>query len=108
MSVAQTMQPSGPTAPTGTVRVAIVDDHESVRLGLKAAFGDEGFDVVYVASTVGELIAGLAGREVDVTVLDLSLGDGSTVTDNVKRVQATGQPTDLTRKKRMFTQCGSV
>jgi DNA-binding NarL/FixJ family response regulator len=32
----------------------------------------------------------LAGREVDVTVLDLSLGDGSSVTENVKSVQAAG------------------
>ncbi len=72
------------------VRVAVVDDHESVRLGLKAAFIDEGHDFVLAASNVDELVAGLGGREVDVVVLDLSLGDGSTVTDNVKRVQAAG------------------
>lgn len=71
-------------------RVAIVDDHESVRLGLKAAFVDEGYDVVAVAPTVDDLIASLAGNEVDVVVLDLSLGDGSSVTENVKRVQAAG------------------
>jgi two-component system uhpT operon response regulator UhpA len=74
----------------GGVRVAVVDDHESVRLGLKAAFLDEGYDFVLAAATVDELIAGLASREIDVVVLDLSLGDGSTVTDNVKRVQAIG------------------
>lgn len=73
-----------------TVRVAIVDDHESVQLGLKAAFADDGFDVVETAATVEALITGLHGREVDVTVLDLSLGDGSSVTENVKRVQAAG------------------
>ena len=72
------------------VRVAVVDDHESVRLGLKAAFIDAGYDFVIAAPTVTDLVAGLDGREVDVVVLDLSLGDGSTVTDNVKRVQATG------------------
>jgi two-component system uhpT operon response regulator UhpA len=82
---------AAPSIPdTSGVRVAVVDDHESVRLGLRAAFGDEGYDVVEVASTVDELIASLAGREVDVVVLDLSLGDGSSVTDNVKRVQAAG------------------
>ncbi|WP_309713928.1 response regulator transcription factor [Pseudolysinimonas sp.] len=75
---------------TVAARVAIVDDHESVRLGLKAAFADEGYDVVAVAPTVDDLISSLASREVDVVVLDLSLGDGSTVTDNVKRVQAAG------------------
>jgi two-component system, NarL family, uhpT operon response regulator UhpA len=91
MSVAQTVQQS-PASGAGAapVRVAVVDDHESVRLGLRAAFADEGYDVVLVASNVGELITGLAGREVDVTVLDLSLGDGSSVTENVKQVQAAG------------------
>jgi two-component system uhpT operon response regulator UhpA len=75
--------------PSG-VRVAVVDDHESVRLGLKAAFLDDGYDFVLAAATVDELLSGLTGREVDVVVLDLSLGDGSTVTDNVKRVQGIG------------------
>lgn len=91
MSVSQMIDPAStdPVDNAGT-RVAIVDDHESVRLGLKAAFADEGYTVVHVAPTVAELISGLAGREVDVVVLDLSLGDGSTVTDNVKNVQAAG------------------
>jgi two-component system uhpT operon response regulator UhpA len=74
----------------GRVRVAVVDDHESVRLGLKAAFLDEGYDFVLAAATVDDLLANLKGREIDVVVLDLSLGDGSTVTDNVKRVQGIG------------------
>lgn len=74
----------------GGVRVAVVDDHESVRLGLKAAFLDDGYDFVLAAATVDDLLSGLEGREVDVVVLDLSLGDGSTVTDNVKRVQGIG------------------
>lgn len=89
--MAQTIEvlPTG-TTHTASVKVAVVDDHESVRLGLKAAFADGGYNVVIVASNVDELITGLAGREVDVTVLDLSLGDGSSVTDNVKRVQAAG------------------
>jgi two-component system, NarL family, uhpT operon response regulator UhpA len=72
------------------IRVAVVDDHESVRLGLKAAFIEHGYDFVIEAATVDEFVERLAGREVDVVVLDLSLGDGSTVTENVKRVQATG------------------
>ncbi len=86
MAVSQVERPSDAT----TLSVAVVDDHESVRLGLKAAFSDEGFDVVEVAPTVSDLLDALAGREVDVVVLDLSLGDGSSVTDNVKRVQAAG------------------
>ena len=91
MSVSQMIDRApGSDTPSSSARVAIVDDHESVRLGLKAAFVDEGHDVVEVAANVGDLIEALAGREVDVVVLDLSLGDGSSVTDNVKRVQAAG------------------
>lgn len=72
------------------VRVGVVDDHESVRLGLKVAFIDAGFDFVLEAASVTEFVGKLGGRECDVVVLDLSLGDGSTVTDNVKAVQALG------------------
>lgn len=72
------------------VRVAIVDDHESVRLGLQAAFEHAGLEVVETAASVPELVDSLDNREIDVVVLDLSLGDGSSVTDNVKAVQATG------------------
>lgn len=72
------------------VRVGIVDDHESVRLGLKAACIDAGFDFVLAAASVKEFVANLHGRECDVVVLDLSLGDGSTVKENVKAIQATG------------------
>lgn len=72
------------------VRVAVVDDHESVRLGLRSACIDAGYDFVLAAASVQEFEDSLGGRECDVVVLDLSLGDGSTVTENVKRVQATG------------------
>ncbi|MBN9139574.1 MAG: response regulator transcription factor [Micrococcales bacterium] len=81
-----------PDVQTRPARVAVVDDHESVRVGLKAAFVEAGHDFALAASSVPELIAGLAGREVDVVVLDLSLGDGSSVTQNVKSVQAIGAP----------------
>jgi two-component system uhpT operon response regulator UhpA len=88
------MQPaatvSAPGGPVSTVRVAVVDDHESVRLGLKAAFLDEGYQFLIAAANVNDLVSGLDGRECDVVVLDLSLGDGSSVTENVKRVQALG------------------
>ncbi|GAA1692097.1 response regulator transcription factor [Microcella alkalica] len=78
-------------APQGKkVRIAVVDDHESVRLGLQAAFTNTGFEFVLAAATVPEFVEGLGSGEVDVVVLDLSLGDGSSVTENVKAVQATG------------------
>lgn len=75
---------------TDLVRVAVVDDHESVRLGLRAACQAAGYEVVEEAATVGDLVRLLSGRECDVVVLDLSLGDGSTITQNVKDIQATG------------------
>ena len=72
------------------VRVGIVDDHESVRLGLAAACQNAGYDVIFAAESARALISGLDGRLYDVIVLDLSLGDGSLVTDNVHMVQSTG------------------
>ena len=92
MSNASTQQTStdGAARVVSAVRVAVVDDHESVRLGLKAACLDAGYDFVLAAANARELVSGLTGKECDVVVLDLSLGDGSTVTDNVKLAQATG------------------
>ncbi|TFD54181.1 response regulator transcription factor [Cryobacterium frigoriphilum] len=79
-----------PTEVDRRVRVGIVDDHESVRLGLKAACENSGFEVLFASATAQGLVDGLAGRQCDVIVLDLSLGDGSIVTDNVHLVQSTG------------------
>ena len=73
-----------------TVRVAVVDDHESVRLGLLAACMREGYQFIEEGANVADLIGRLSGREIDVVVLDLSLGDGVSITDNVKACQATG------------------
>jgi len=58
-------------APQGKkVRIAVVDDHESVRLGLQAAFTNVGFEFVLAAATVPEFVEGLGSGEVDVVVLD--------------------------------------
>lgn len=92
VAVVQTMERpvAEVSAEARQVRVAAVDDHESVRLGLRAACADAGYEWVEEAGTVDELVAALSGRECDVVVLDLSLGDGSMVTENVKKIQATG------------------
>ncbi|UOE44468.1 response regulator transcription factor [Agromyces larvae] len=74
----------------GPTTVAIVDDHEAVRLGLRAACRDAGYEVVTEAAGVPELLDALGLDRVDVVVLDLSLGDGRSVTDNVRAVLATG------------------
>ncbi len=72
------------------VTVGIVDDHESVRIGLKASCLEVGYTVVGTGANVKEFVRELSGQPCDVVVLDLSLGDGSTVTSNVKSAQSTG------------------
>ncbi len=74
----------------GSVRVAIVDDHESVLLGIRAACLDAGYTVVGVGANVDELLDVVKDQSVGVVVMDLSLGDGSSVTDNVTRARAIG------------------
>ncbi|HQX36398.1 MAG TPA: DNA-binding response regulator, partial [Microbacteriaceae bacterium] len=64
-------------------RVALIDDHESVRLGLEAACAKAGTTVEFSGATVSDYVNWRCkdgGAPVDVVVLDLSLGDGSTVT----------------------------
>lgn len=77
-------------APTPVVQVAIVDDHESVRLGIRAACSEAGYEVVAACASVSELWVALAGRSCDVIVLDLSLGDDFTVTENVQHARSMG------------------
>lgn len=75
-------------------RVALIDDHESVRLGLEAACARAGTkEVVFSGSTVTEYLKWrrrTSARPADVVVLDLTLGDGTTVTDNVTRLVLDG------------------
>ena len=71
------------------VRVGIVDDHESVVLGLSVALSEyPGCEVVASADTVDKLLA--PGRKIDVAVLDLRLGDGSDPGENVRVLRAAG------------------
>jgi two-component system uhpT operon response regulator UhpA len=91
--VAKSVQKSRGQAVAATglpVSVGIVDDHESVRIGLQASCLEVGYAVVATGANVKEFVRELSGRQCDVVVLDLSLGDGSTVTNNVKGAQATG------------------
>ncbi|WP_460801748.1 response regulator [Microbacterium sp. GXF6406] len=75
-------------------RIALIDDHESVRLGLELACERDGSqEVVFSGSTVNSYLAWRreAGvQPADVIVLDLTLGDGTTVTENVGRLVADG------------------
>ncbi len=75
-------------------RVALIDDHESVRLGLEAACERaETKDVVFSGSSVTEYLtwrSKTGAMPADVVVLDLTLGDGTTVTENVRRLVLDG------------------
>ncbi len=74
--------------------VALIDDHESVRLGLEAACLRDGEQrVVFSGATVKEYLTWRATSSeppVDVVVLDLTLGDGTTVTENVTTLVVDG------------------
>jgi DNA-binding NarL/FixJ family response regulator len=72
------------------VRVAIVDDHESVRFGFAELCSREGFKLIASAATVNELMPQLAGHDCQVVVTDLSLADGSMVSENVETLLALG------------------
>ncbi|GAA3653411.1 response regulator transcription factor [Microbacterium marinilacus] len=67
-------------------RAALIDDHESVRLGLVAALERDGVEVVFAGAGVAgyrEWRAEFGAPPADVVLLDLTLGDGTTVTENV-------------------------
>jgi two-component system, NarL family, nitrate/nitrite response regulator NarL len=76
---------------TGVIDVAAVDDHpiilDSVAGWVMADESD--IRVVATAATVHALLAG-PGRRADVVLLDLDLGDGTTVEDNVTAILAAG------------------
>jgi len=76
---------------TAAVNVAVVDDHpiilESAGSWIVAGEGD--IRLVATAATVAELLAG-PGRGADVVLLDLDLGDGTTVDGNVTAILAAG------------------
>ncbi|WP_156760928.1 response regulator transcription factor [Microbacterium karelineae] len=69
--------------------VALIDDHESVRLGLHSALDGNGFVVMFSGATVTEYVRARRARgqrPADIVLLDLTLGDGTTVTENVSRL----------------------
>jgi len=74
---------------TDVARVAVVDDHGSVRLGLSAACVRAGHQFVEEGANVAEFIGRPGDREIDLVVLDLLHGDVVSTTDNVKTRKAT-------------------
>lgn len=72
------------------VRVAIVDDHEAVRLGFEGSCQQNNFELVGSAATVTELLPQIMSRDCEVVVTDLSLDDGSLVAENVAKLVDAG------------------
>ncbi len=65
---------------SSSIRVMLVDDHEVVRLGLRALFGQTNhIEVVGEAGTVAEAILQAGRVDPDVVVMDLRLPDGTGV-----------------------------
>lgn len=70
-------------------RIGLVEDHESVAIGLGSMLADEAdLDLVSIAPTVTELLE--QATELDLVVLDLRLGDGSSPRSNVERLREIG------------------
>ncbi|WP_235916192.1 response regulator transcription factor [Antrihabitans cavernicola] len=67
-------------------RIGLVEDHESVAIGLSTMLsGEADLEVVAMASTVRELLDQTV--DLDLVVLDLRLADGSSPEDNVRAVR---------------------
>ena len=62
-----------------TVRVALVDDHEIVRRGLRELLEGAGLEVVGEAGTVAEAVRRMPALHPDVVLLDMQLPDGTGV-----------------------------
>lgn len=70
--------PIVPTVTPMVVRVFLVDDHELVRLGLRAVIDrEDDLSVVGEAGTAAEALNRIAVTRPDVGVVDLQLGEGS-------------------------------
>jgi DNA-binding NarL/FixJ family response regulator len=73
------------------IGVAVVDDHPIILESAAGWIGADQSDIrlVATAATVPALLAG-PGREADVVLLDLDLGDGTTVDGNVTAILGAG------------------
>ncbi|WP_194814443.1 response regulator transcription factor [Nocardia sp. XZ_19_385] len=72
-------------------RIGLVEDHESVAIGLAAMLAPEpDLNLVLTAGTVPELLAAEGATELDLVVLDLRLADGSSPEDNVRALRDRG------------------
>lgn len=72
------------------VTVAIVDDHDAIRLGFSGACNQYSMKLLGAEASVTSLLDHLGKKVPQVVVLDLSLADGSLVEDNVTRLRELG------------------
>ncbi|MFC9872675.1 response regulator transcription factor [Nocardia salmonicida] len=73
----------------GAVRIGVIEDHELLVEGLRQALTSEAdLEIVAAAESVSALLA--KDATIDLAVLDLSLPDESTPTDNVAALKAAG------------------
>lgn len=72
-------------AELGELHVAVVDDHEAIRMALAVACEQNDMKIVASGETVDSVLGDLGGSKPHVAVLDLSLADGSSVEENVKK-----------------------
>src|SRR5205814_3517279 len=79
------------TGDAGRIDVAVVDDHPIIRDGIDGwvTVPGSGIRVVATAATVDGVLDG-PGRGAHVVLLDLDLGDGTTVVQNVAAILAAG------------------
>lgn len=77
-------------SPTDPVRVLVVDDHPMVREGLRSMLAGDGVSVTGEAGSGAEALQRMAGRDVDVVLLDLELPDmdGLTVLRRMREIDA--------------------
>ncbi|MGV9415840.1 LuxR C-terminal-related transcriptional regulator [Nocardia sp. NPDC003693] len=74
---------------SGVRRIGLVEDHESVAIGLAAMLAPQpDLELVITAGTVAELLA--ARPRLDLVVLDLRLADGSSPEANVRALREWG------------------
>ncbi|MFE3289503.1 response regulator transcription factor [Rhodococcus sp. NPDC059234] len=77
---------------TGPRRIGIVEDHESVVIGLETMLADQpDLEIAASAATVPELLAEAA--PLDLVILDLRLSDGSSPKSNVEQLRDAGLET---------------
>jgi DNA-binding NarL/FixJ family response regulator len=70
--------------------VVIVDDHDAIRFGFKSTCQEYNFELLADAASVSECLAALGEKRPQVAVLDLSLSDGSNVSENVDAFASLG------------------